>query len=88
MKLKEIIKIADAAYADGIVQLYFDFPNGHHGDTLAEFIASELKETFEESATDAEQVETAIDKMHSAALEIQAVIAAFELKQTELAAGG
>ena len=53
MELKQLIAIADSAYPDGLVGLA---AHGEPvGDGLAEFIARELRDTFDESITDSEQ---------------------------------
>lgn len=49
--LAEIIRVASEAYPEGLVDLYFKDPTHKHGDTLARFIAIELKETYEAEAT-------------------------------------
>ena len=43
------------------------------GDTLAEFIAVELAETYDEAATDEEQLDEAVRVMSRAADDVQAV---------------
>ena len=85
MTLNDIIKIADEAYGpDGCVLAYHQDPEGEHGDTLAEFIAIELRENFYESVSDdepvsdAEQMDEAARVMVSALRQLAAVAAAFE----------
>ena len=78
MKLKTLIEIANKAYPDGMVGLYFDEPDGHHGDTLAKFISRELTETFDETASDEVQLETARRVMLTAANEISSVKTGFD----------
>jgi hypothetical protein len=48
MKLESLISIASSAYPDDLIQQYFEKPKERHGDTLAEFIAVELVETYDE----------------------------------------
>ena len=78
MKLTEIIEAADKAYPDGMVKLYFENPNGNHGDTLAKFIVLELKDTFDEEATDADQIWTAERTLSRAREELAKVQEAIE----------
>ena len=78
MKLQDIIKIADSVYPDGLVKQYFDTPSGNHGDSLAKFIAIELKETYDPKASKYEQLSRAFRVMYNAANEIRAVADAFE----------
>lgn len=59
MLLKEIIAIADSGYPDGLVQQYHEHPTKNHGDTLAQFIAAELQETFDVNASGKQQLDTA-----------------------------
>lgn len=78
MKLSEIIAIADAAYPDGLVQAYFDEPDGQHGDTLAEFIVRELGDAYDADASSQEQLAEAVRVMQRAMDELEAVVAALE----------
>ena len=81
--IDDIIRVADKAYPDGRVLAYHQHPKGKHGDTLAEFIAIELRETFTDAYVDrdedepylyddpyvyaAEKLETAISELQAAA---------------------
>ena len=56
MKLKDIIKIASDAYSDGLIEQYFNTPSGDFGDSLAKFIAMEIKDTYDPAATDNKQL--------------------------------
>jgi len=76
MTLKELVKIASEAYPDDLVQQYHDSEGG--GDTLAEFIARELSDTFDEKASDAEQLEEALRAMSTAHRELGNVVTALE----------
>ena len=81
MKLLELIQIASDAYdADGWVMRYHTHPDDEPltGDGLAHFIAVELAETFDEDASDEQQLETAQDAMLRARDELQSVIYALE----------
>ena len=77
MKLKELMAIADEAYPDGLVWRYYKQPRKNHGDTLAQFIVRELKDTYDAGATDAAQLAEATRVMISASREIWNVIRAF-----------
>jgi len=84
MTLGEIISRAASAYPDAYILTYWDqknqcaVPNRVGGDKLAEFIAFELEETYDPDADDKEQLDTAIEKMRSAAADLQSVVAALE----------
>lgn len=78
MTLEQIIAIVNDVYDDGLVGLYHDEPTGDHGDTLAKFIAIELRETYEAEATDSEQLWEAQRVMLSAYEELGKVVDAFE----------
>jgi hypothetical protein len=72
MTLEELIKIADSGYADNaIIQAH---EGKGVGDTLAEFIAIEIKETFDPDADNDTQINEAMRVMQTAAREIKAVI--------------
>ena len=89
MTLNEIITCAASGYPDRCVLQYWDAErqcavvNADGGDTLAQFIAGELFETFDSEADDSEQLDTAIRKMREAANELQAVVTALELMKCE-----
>ncbi len=78
MRLSEIIAIADRVYPDGLVQAYFEDPEGHHGDTLAKFIAVELREVYDAEAGTEEQLSEAVRAMRRARDELESVVAALE----------
>ena len=80
MKLNELIGIASAAYPDGwIATEYWDFKrerprrNPKGGDTLALFIALELKDTYDPDASDAQQIEVALKALTKAQGDLEAV---------------
>jgi hypothetical protein len=81
--LNELINIASAAYSDGLIAVeYWDFKrecprrNPKGGDTLALFIALEIKDTYDPGATDEEQLETALRAIARALGDLDAVSAA------------
>ncbi len=79
MTLNQLVCRAASAYPDAFVMEYWDAlkekpkknPNG--GDTLAEFVALELFESFDPGVGDEEQLATAVKVMQSAADDLQAV---------------
>ena len=92
MTLNEIITRAASVYPDCWVLQYWDTSNQcavfnrDGGDTLAQFIAFELHETYDPEASDDEQLDMAIRKMREAANDIKAVeLALSNLKEEKLA---
>jgi len=83
MKPEEIVKIADAAYPDGMVGLYLGQPDEKHGDTLAQFIVFELQDVHDPDLSDDEQLEEAVRVMERAANELLHVAAAMEAKMSK-----
>jgi hydroxymethylpyrimidine/phosphomethylpyrimidine kinase len=82
MDINRIMEIADEAYdADGVISCYWDAkrrkvrrkPLHGMGDTLARFIAIELAETYDPSATDDEQRDVAARAIQKAADQCSAV---------------
>jgi hypothetical protein len=64
VQLVELLNRANTAYPDNYLSEYFDDKTGEPitpiaGDTLAKFIVAELRETFEPTATDEQQLEVA-----------------------------
>ncbi len=84
MTLGQIIDIASEAYSDGLIKEYYLVDDVNHGDGLAKFIAHELQETFDEHASDYEQVVEAIRVMRSAGKQVDAVLRAFFVKEGEI----
>lgn len=78
MKLSEIIAVADRAYPDGLVQAHYENPDGQHGDTLAEFIALELRDTYDADASDEDQWSEAARVVRRARDELDKVLSALE----------
>ena len=92
MTLNGIITRAASVYPDCWILQYWDreqqsvVANKDGGDTLAQFIASELYETYDPDADDETQLETAITKMQEAADDLCAIVTALRnLKQEKLA---
>ncbi len=63
LSLVELLKIANEAYEDGYLAEYFDPETGAartgSGDTLAEFIVREIRDTFDANATRSAQLQEA-----------------------------
>ena len=79
MEITRLIKIASSAYSrDGEVFAYHKHPEGNFGDGLAKFIAIELLETFDETASDDDQLFTAAEVMRISNNELEKVMDAFE----------
>jgi len=80
MKLVELLKKANEGYDDGFLSEYFDEETGERlegkGDTLAEFIVIELRETFDPDGDDEDQIGEAIHQMQNAKSDIEGVMAA------------
>ena len=80
MTLNELINIASAAYPDGLIAVeYWDFKrecprrNPKGGDTLALFIALEIKDTYDPDASDEQQLETVLKDLSRARGDLEAV---------------
>jgi len=84
VKLEKIIAIADKVYPDGLVkQAYKEQQmkkDASVGDGLAEFIARELADTYDEKASSLEQVQEAHRVMSRATTEIGDVTRTFSDK--------
>ena len=83
MTLNEVINIASAAYPDGLIAVeYWDFKrecprrNPKGGDTLALFIALEIKDTYDPDASDEQQLEAVLKDLSRAREDLEAVSAA------------
>lgn len=76
MELRELIQIASRGYdPDGLVLMYHDSPeDSHWGDSLAEFVAIELRETFGVNESDQEQLDVGIGVMESAVSQLQGAV--------------
>lgn len=79
MTLDELIVIANDGYntngrAADTVLAYHRKPNGKHGDSIAKFIAGELRDTFDEDAGTNKQLAYAIKKLEEAQADIESVI--------------
>lgn len=63
LSLLELLEIANEAYPDGFLALYYDRSSGNpkegHGDSLARFIVAELSETFQADLPAEKQLEEA-----------------------------
>ena len=92
MTLNQLIATAASAYPEAYVLNYWNIQasepkdNPIGGDTLAQFVAHELADTYDEEASDAEKIETAARKMRQAAGELEAVADALAGLKQERAA--
>ena len=70
MKLVELLDRASEGYPDRYLHEYCDRKTGRRkhgaGDFLAEFVVTELSETFDSKASDADQVNTAVHVLERA----------------------
>ncbi len=79
MTLNQLVCRAASAYPDAYVTEYRDAvkaeprKNPCGGDTLAEFVATELYETYDSESGDNEQLATAVKVMQAAADDLAAV---------------
>ena len=73
MTLNQLVHRAASVYPDGHILAYWDehdecaIDNPGSGDTLAQFIAWELYETFDPDEDDERQITTAVGAMRNAA---------------------
>ena len=92
MTLNQLIATAAGAYPEAYLLQYWDTEasepkdNPVGGDTLAQFVAHELADTYDEAASDAEKIETAARKIREAARDLDAVANALAGLQQESAA--
>ena len=63
LSLVELLNLANEAYADDYLAEYFDPETGERrqgsGDTLAQFIVAELRDTFDAGASRSAQIDEA-----------------------------
>lgn len=89
MRLNQLICKAASVYPDEFILKYWDMEkerpkeNPEGGDTLAQFIARELADTYDSEADDRVQVETAVRVMQAAISDITTVIDALRLMRQE-----
>lgn len=93
MTLNQLISRAASVYPEAYVLEYWDSENEEPkenpvgGDTLAQFIAQELSETFDPDAEEAAQIDEAVRVMQSAADDLAEVARSLiELKPQRKAA--
>jgi len=73
LPLADLIEAANEAYGDDLIASYHDDPEGEHGDTLAKFIAVELRDTYEEGQTAENIVDEAVRAMGVAIRDLSSV---------------
>lgn len=83
LRLEDIIKVADGAYPDGLVGRAFDGERDV-GDSLAVFIANELRETFEDEDS-VDQIANATQALHNAIEQLEGVVMGLRHMGIELA---
>jgi len=87
MQLIDLMKKANSGYPDGYLGNYFQYKTGEpvegSGDTLAEFIVTELAETFEPDASDEDQIDQAFRVLEDAQAQIEGVKKALLTAQAE-----
>jgi hypothetical protein len=89
MKLKQIIEIADQAYSDdGAVERAFEAETGSIdellvGDSLAVFIAREIKETYDPDTTRENQLDEAYRVMSVAHEQLENVLNALAIASSK-----
>lgn len=93
MTLNQLICRAASTYPDAYILQYFDLAKGaprrnvQAGDTLAQFIAQELADTYDADASDGEQIATAVTAMQRASDELAGIAHAIaDLQREQLAA--
>ncbi len=76
--LADLINLANDAYGDDLVSSYHNYPEGEHGDTLAEFIVREIKDTYEKGQSAQVILDEAARVMDKAVRDVASVRDAFE----------
>lgn len=78
LSLVELLNLANEAYDDGYLAEYFDpdtgTPRAGSGDTLAEFIVREIRDTFDPNARRSAQLEEARRVLMNAIDDLESVI--------------
>jgi hypothetical protein len=78
LSLVELLNVANEAYDDGYLAEYFDpdtgGPKTGSGNTLAEFIVREIRDTFDSNATRSAQLEEARRVLRNAIDDLESVI--------------
>ena len=89
MQLHEIMEIIHPAYPDEETRLCWNAkskrPCNGAGDGLATFIVREIADTYDESASDHEQIDEAIRVLQRARFELQALVEALAATLKEAA---
>ena len=79
MDIQKLIAIASKGYPECLIESYFHSPDKNHGDVLAAFIATELRETFDPDADDTEQLFTAMSQMEKAQAQINEIMVVLDV---------
>lgn len=83
MQLHKIMELIHPAYPDETTRMCRNDrhkrPVNYSGDSLATFIVREIADTYDESASDREQLEEAIRVLQRARFELQSIIEALQI---------
>ena len=78
LTLVELLNLANEAYADGYLAEYFDPETGERrqgsGDTLAQFIVAELRDTFDAEVSRSAQLQEGRRVLSNAIDDLEGVI--------------
>lgn len=82
MKLIDLLKKANTAYADGFLVNYYDETTGEKkkgdGDGLAKFIVGEIIETYDAAVGDHDQIQVARHALLNGIQDLQGVVDALD----------
>ena len=82
LALVELLNMANKGYPDEFLSEYYDMNTGERrqcdGDTLAKFIVTELRDTFDAHASHAEQIEEAHRVLNNAIRDLENVARALK----------
>jgi hypothetical protein len=85
MKLNDLLELIHKSFPEEHTRLCWDDKKQKvrtgTGDTLAEFVVSEIADTFDEAAPDEKQRDEALSAMRWACTELEAVMRALEAAQ-------
>ena len=80
--LVDLLNMANKGYPDEFLSEYYDTNTGERrqgdGDTLARFIGTELRDTFDAHASRAEQIEEAHRVLNNAIRDLENVVRALK----------
>ena len=83
MTFLDLLNQANTGYPDGFLARYYHAGSGepvaNSGDTLAQFIVTDLRETFDPGGTDENQLEEAARVLERARADLASTISAIEV---------